>query len=72
MYVNVVVPPDTAETTPDVPIVATLVVPLDHVPPPPSLTEAVVPGHVAKVPVIALTAEVTVTVVKALQPVASV
>ena len=65
------VPPDKPETTPVVaPIVATLVFPLAHVPPPDASLKAVVaPAHSMVVPVIPEGKALTVTVAEVLQPV---
>ena len=62
------VPPDKPETTPVVaPIVATLVFPLAHVPPPDASLKAVVaPAHSMVVPVIPEGKALTVTVATAL------
>ena len=56
------VPAETPETTPEVPIVATPMLPLLHVPPDVALDNAVVePEQTLKVPVIGATVDVAVT-----------
>ena len=74
LYVIVAVPPDTPVTIPlPKPTVATVVLPLVHVPVvTASLSAMVNPVHTVESPVIAAGRRLTVTVFNAVQPVASV
>jgi hypothetical protein len=68
VYVMVDVPGAMPDTIPEVPIVATVVILLLHVPPPASARDVVVPAHKMVTPVIADGSGLTVTIDVTLHP----